>query len=304
MERIMVDEEKDIEIVLDEAPKQPEEKRGEPIVIVEGDDESEQSAKNEFDAQKELKKLERDLKKERQARERAEQQKDMAQHEASENRKHVIAAAVHQLKNDHESLKSKWSEAMSINDFDLAAQIQSDISKNSIDLARLEAEVETSRRQETVKTQQVNQLDDIIKAVSPTSAKWLKSHRDTLNDPVMIQDMFDAHGAAVRRGIDPDTSEYFEFIEKRLGLDDEKPAPKRKQVEEQYDDEPMSAAAKPSSRQAPPPPAPVERYGSRPNVIRLSRAEVETAKSLGMTEKEYAANKMALQKEGRMNKGA
>jgi phage I-like protein len=39
-------------------------------------------------------------------------------------------------------------------------------------------------------------------------------------------------------------------------------------------------------------------------VIRLSRAEVETAKSLGMTEKEYAANKMALQKEGRMNKGA
>lgn len=296
-----MDEEKEIEIVLDETPKQPEEKKDEPIVLVEGEEEPAQAA--EDNVHKELKKLQRDLKKEQQARERAEQEKDMARQEASENRKHVIAAALHQLKSEHESLKAKWSEAMSINDFDLAATIQADISKNSIDLARLESEVEAARRQETVRPTQVNQLDDIIKSVSPTSAKWLKSHRDSLNDPVVIQDMFDAHGAAVRRGIEPDTNEYFEFIENRLGLGEEKPAPKRKQVEED-DDEPMSAAAKPSTRQAPPPPAPVERYSSRPNVIRLSRAEVETAKSLGMTEKEYAANKMALQKEGRMNKGA
>lgn len=298
-----MDEEKDIEIVLDEAPKQQEEaKKDEPVIIVEGDDEPEQVKKEpEFDAQKELKKLERDLKKERQARERAEQEKNMARQEASENRKHVIAAAVHQLRTEGEALKAKWSEAMSINDFDLAAQIQSDISKNSIDAARLEAEVEASKRQEAVKQPQVGGLDDIIKSVSPTSAKWLKEHRESLDDPHMINDMFDAHGAAVRRGIEPDTNEYFEFIEKRLGLAEEKPAPRRKQVEDS-DDEPMSSAAKASPRQAPPPPAPVERYGSRPNVIRLTRTEVETAKSLGMTEKEYAANKMALQKEGRMSK--
>lgn len=297
-----MDEEKDIEIVLDEAPKQPEEKKiEETIVVVEGEEEPPVQAAVDESVQKELKKLERDLKKERQARERAEQEKDMARQEASENRKHVIAAAVHQLKTEHESLKSKWSEAMSINDFDLAAQLQADISRNSVDLARLESEVEAARRQETNRPQQVNQLDDIIKSVSPTSAKWLKSHRDSLNDPVMIQDMFDAHGAAVRRGIEPDTNEYFEFIEKRLGLEDEKPAPKRKQVEE-HDDEPLSAASKPTQRQAPPPPAPVERYSSRPNVIRLTRTEVETAKALGMTEKEYAANKMTLQKEGRMSK--
>ena len=295
-----MDEEKDIEIVLDEAPKQPEEsKKDEPIVLVEGDDEP--TAVVDDSVHKELKKLQRDLNKERQARERAEQEKDMARLEASENRKHVIAAAAHQLKNEGESLKAKWSEAMSINDFDLAAQIQSEISKNSIDTARLEAEVESSKRQETVKAPQAAKLDDIIKQVSPTSAKWLKEHRETLDDPHMISDMFDAHGAAVRRGIDPDTSEYFEFIEKRLGLAEEKPAPRRKQVEDS-DDEPMSSAAKASPRQAPPPPAPVERYGSRPNVIRLTRTEVETAKSLGMTEKEYASNKMALQKEGRMSK--
>lgn len=300
-----MDDEKEIEVILDEAPKQPENKKDEPVIIVEGDEDQQQQVEASDDQkniQKELKKLERDLKKERQARERAEQDKTLAQREASENRKHVISAAMHQLKSEHEVLKAKWSEAMSINDFDMAASIQSEINKNTIDMARLESEVENVKRQEAVKQQPPNQIDEIIKAVSPTSAKWLKQHRDTLSDPVMIQDMFDAHGAAVRRGIEPDTSEYFEFIEGRLGLKDEEPAPKKKKVE-QDDDDALSEAAKPAQRQSPPPPAPVERYGNRPNVIRLTAQQAEMARSLGMTEKEYAMNMATLKKEGRLSNG-
>lgn len=299
-----MDDDKEIEVFLDEAPKQPEDKKDEPVIIVEGDEDAQhaQEADDPQKIQKELKKLERDLKKERQARERAEQDKNLAQREASENRKHVISAAMHQLKSEHEILKAKWSEAMSINDFDMAASIQSDINKATIDLARLESEVENVKRQDAVKQQAPNQIDDIINAVSPTSAKWLKQHRDTLSDPVMIQDMFDAHGAAVRRGIEPDSSEYFEFIEGRLGLKEDRPAPRQKKVE-QDDDDAMSAAAKPVQRQSPPPPAPVERYSSRPNVIRLTAQQAQTAKDLGMTEKEYAMNMAALKKEGRIGNG-
>jgi hypothetical protein len=40
--------------------------------------------------------------------------------------------------------------------------------------------------------------------------------------------------------------------------------------------------------------------GSRPNGFRLSKEESETARDLGMTEKQYYDNKMLLKKEGRM----
>jgi phage I-like protein len=63
----------------------------------------------------------------------------------------------------------------------------------------------------------------------------------------------------------------------------------------------MSAAAKPVQRSAPPAAAPVNRgNGTRPGVVKLSGVEAETAKMLGMTEKEYALNKLALQREGKL----
>ena len=97
------------------------------------------------------------------------------------------------------------------------------------------------------------------------------------------------HGDAVDDGIEPDTAEYFRYIEKRLGF-----------KQDEYGGSPMSSAAKPSSRQSPPPSAPVNRDTGRTNVAHLTRAQADTAKALGMTEKEYATHMMALQKEGRL----
>jgi len=63
----------------------------------------------------------------------------------------------------------------------------------------------------------------------------------------------------------------------------------------------LSAAAKPVARSVPPAAAPANRSGNgRANVVRLTRAEADTAKMLGMTETEYAKHKLALQKEGKL----
>ena len=66
----------------------------------------------------------------------------------------------------------------------------------------------------------------------------------------------------------------------------------------------VSSASAPVQRRSAPPAAPVTRAGTangqRPNVVRLSRAEAETARDLGMSEQEYARNKQLLQKEGRL----
>jgi len=67
----------------------------------------------------------------------------------------------------------------------------------------------------------------------------------------------------------------------------------------------MADAAQPVKRAAPAA-APVSRAGnggngSRPNVVKLTPAEVEMAGAMGMTPEEYARNKVALKKEGKLS---
>jgi hypothetical protein len=112
----------------------------------------------------------------------------------------------------------------------------------------------------------------------------------------MYQKMVAAHNIAVADGYQPDSDDYFGQIEDTLKIS--------KRVNTDYDDDPTSGAAKVTQRRSAPPAAPVSRggggTGSRPNEVRLTREEIETARDLGMTEKEYARNKMLLKKEGRM----
>jgi hypothetical protein len=110
----------------------------------------------------------------------------------------------------------------------------------------------------------------------------------------MYQKMVAAHNIAMADGLQADSDDYFAFVEDTLRIS------RRVDV---GDDDPMSGAAKATQRRSPPA-APVSRSGtgtgSRPNVVRLSRAEAETARDLGMTEQDYARNKLLLQKEGRL----
>jgi hypothetical protein len=113
----------------------------------------------------------------------------------------------------------------------------------------------------------------------------------------MYQKMLAAHNLALADGIEPDSDDYFGAIEETLKISRRAPV--------ESNDDPMSGAAKVTKgRNVPPAAAPVSRSGStpsaRPNVVRLSREEADTARDLGMTPEEYARNKALLQKEGRM----
>jgi len=304
-----MDDEKEIEVVLDEQ-KQPEPTKTDETVIVVEDEPTQASGKDDStDPHVALKKMEEKLKREQKKsekiereRQRAEQVAQQAMQEAGENRKHVMMAALNQVKMDTNRLMNEYAEAMSINNFEEAAKIQAQMSQNAVRSAQFEAEIDNLKRQDSA-NQGGSQLDQIIKAVSPESARWLKQNREHLDDDRAIRRMFRAHEDAVDDGIKPDSDEYFEFIEKRLGITEEaeERAPKKRKADDDADENPMSSAAKASPRSVSPPPAPVERYGNRPNVVRLTRAEADTAKMLGMTEKEYAANKLALQKEGKLS---
>ena len=66
-----------------------------------------------------------------------------------------------------------------------------------------------------------------------------------------------------------------------------------------------STAGRRAAPAAAPPAAPVSRSGTgtggRPNVVSLTRAEREAARDMGMTEQDYARNKVALIKEGKLS---
>jgi hypothetical protein len=109
--------------------------------------------------------------------------------------------------------------------------------------------------------------------------------------------MIAAHNLAVADGLQPDSDDYFGYVEDTLKV--------RNQPSTVDTDNPFSSAATPTQRRSSPPAAPVSRSGNgtgtRPNVVRLTAEQRDIAASLGMTEKEYALNMVALQREGKLN---
>jgi len=296
----MADDENDVEVVLDE-PKS-EEKPGIEVKI-----EDKKPVKAEVEPEEGISELKRKLEAEKRRAEDAErrilqanQQVNKAYAETIESKYDLVVSAIETVKGRGDQLKAAYSECMAVGDYNKAAEIQQAMAENTHQLAELKRgekvmkeQVKAAERQPVVPVDPpVDRVEQMAQTVSPRSASWLRENKDAFRDDRAIRKMFRAHEDAVEDGIEPDSDEYFSFIEQRVGI--------RRQEQEAPD--PMSAAAAAAPRRSvSPPPAPVSRgNGTRPGVIRLTREEADTAKMLGMTEKEYATHKVALQKEGKL----
>ena len=306
----MADENERIEVDItpDEPPKVKQESE---IRIIEDDEAPKRemsSDEDDSDPLVALEKLKKKLKKEKEARKEAEEQvrqatfqAQKASFEVEDTNRHLVSNAIETIKRDNEVLTANYAEAMRTGDYETGARIQSVINQNDLNLKQLEEghlrmQHEAKTRppepvQPPAPVKPKEMIENIISQVSKPSAQWLKSNRDHLDSERAIKKMFNAHAEAVDDGIEPDTNEYFRYIETRLGIN-----------QDDNGGSPMSSAAKPTSRQAPPPSAPVNRdNNSRQNVGHLTRAQADTAKALGMTDKEYYLHMVALQKEGRLS---
>ena len=294
----MSDEDEKIEVTVDEAEDDAAE--AVPTPEEESKDSKQADAPDPQDA---INSLKAQLEAEKRAREEAElmarraaEQAQAAYGEVEDTNVQLVNTAIDTVKRENDILTSNYAEAMSMGDYERAAKIQATMATNSAKLLQLEnglREMQNAPKRQPVAPVAPPasvQLDQIISAVSPRSANWLKSNKAQLADDRMIKKMFRAHEDAMDDGIEADSDAYFRYIEARLGINTR-----------QEEENPLSSASKPAAKQAPPPSAPVSRdTGSRSNVVRLSRAEAETAKMLGMTEAEYAKHKIALQKEGKL----
>jgi hypothetical protein len=278
-------------------------------VQVESDDHKERqvAAKTEAedvdDVQQTLINLKKKLEQETLARAEAEERARQTAHKLNQAYNDVedsnislITSAIETVKRENEYLKNEYKNALALSDFDRVAELQEAMSGNAAKLLQLEngkQSMQNKPRQQA--PDYSNPVEQFASQLSPRSADWVRRHPQCVTDQRLQQKMIAAHNLAVADGYAPDSDDYFGFIEDTLKINR-----KPQQNTDSEEANPLSSASKPASRQAPPPAAPANRGSTRPNVVRLTRAEADTARMFGMTEQEYAKNKIALQKEGKM----
>lgn len=286
----MSDKDNEIEVVLDDVPEI--EKKEEVEIVAEPvakDD------KKRPDADDGIEELRRRLEQERLARLEAEkrafqatEQVQRAAIEVEDTQYHLVKSAFDTVKRDQELLRANLREAMQIGDYDKAAEINESMSMNSIKLSQLEqglVEMQSRARpvQEMPRQKPMtveSTVNDLINRVTPLSARWLQDNKSHIRDERALRIVARAHEDAIDMGIIPESTEYFELVEARLGI---------KRGSSDAEDSALSAASAPTQRRSAPPAAPVSRggAGNRPGVIRLTKEQAEAAKISGLTPQEY-----------------
>jgi len=300
----MSKEPEQIEIELEEVEKKPEAAE---IEVVKDEEKQEKPELKVLEPEEGLEKLKADLERERNGRLEAEKRERearqtafKAQNEVQDTNLHLVTNAIETVKQTADVLKANYREAMSMGDFDRAAEVQQAMATNAAKMLQLEQGKQALESQPKQKAPEQYRSSDPVEALasqlSPRSADWVRRNPQCVTDPRLYQKMVAAHNLAVADGYEPDSDDYFDQIETTL---------KMNRREAPVQDDAMAEAAKPVQRRSSPPAAPVTRSGNgtgtNPNRVRLSSQEREMAQMMGMTDQEYAKNKLLLQREGKIN---
>jgi len=135
-----------------------------------------------------------------------------------------------------------------------------------------------------------------LPTASAAQKEWLRRHRDVLDDPRRLAHLGAAHHDALAEGNAADSPEYFSFLERRLGY--------RSDVPGALPFDPMDSVSKPTApARRVMVSAPVSRSASASGGadltamrgrVELTPQEREAAKISGVTEREYAQQKVRL----------
>jgi prepilin-type processing-associated H-X9-DG protein len=286
-----------IEIDVSDLEKKPESAE---IEVVKAEQEPAKRPVREIEPEEGLQSLRDQLEKERAARiqadKRAQQAMETASHaknEVQDSNLHLVTNAIETVKQSTEMLKNHYREAMSVNDYDRAAEIQQAMATNAAKMLQLEQGKQALESQPKIVPQQYQPADPVealAAQLTPRSAQWLRSHPQFATDQRLYQKMVSAHNIAMADGHAADSDGYFDAVEDILKIN--------RNVEQ--DDDAMATAAKPTQRRSSPPAAPVTRSGngtgSRANTVRLSAEEREIAAMNKMTDQEYAIQKLKIEK--------
>lgn len=224
----MADEEEIVVSVEGEAPG------GDPIVVHQDDAVAE--LKRQYEA------LEADNKKRKDAEEAASRRAADADRRAAEAAARASAAETRVAESEGGAIesgiaaanslasqaKADYKAALESGDFAAAAEAQERLADAVTDRKRLtEAKADLEARKSSARTDEPpartsgDPFEQHLTKFTPRTADWMRSHRDWVTDARKSAKLTGAHHMAVGDGLTPDTDEYFEHVEKTLGLRDQ-----------------------------------------------------------------------------------
>lgn len=216
--------------------------------------------------------------------------------ESSDHAAVVNAIASHER--EAEMLEREYAQKLESGEYNHAARIQRQMSQIETRLLQLnqgKEELEYRLYQPVQRQQPVEQpriepvrrdpMEERLASLTPASREWVMSHPEVMNDAKLNARMVAAHYQAVADDIRQDTPEYFSYVENQLGYN-RQAAPSVQRTAAPTGRAPITSA--PVSRSAP------SSFSSQPNrmTVTLSVAERETARDMGMSDEEYAENKL------------
>lgn len=206
----------------------------------------------------------------------------------------LLTNAIGTAQQQMDVLERNYAEAMANGDYAEAGKAQREMSIIGAKSVRLEEGLQAYKNKPK---EEPRPFVDPVEALASEmarqgnsqSARWIRNHPEYATDPRLYQRMLAAHNLAVTDNLTPDTDDYFESVERTLGL-------------RTPGDTPVSEAR--AQRRASPPAAPVSRggngEGSAPRTVRLTAEQLEIAAMTGLTPEEYARNLVGIER-GRMN---
>lgn len=277
-----------------------------------------QDLKKQYEHQKRVAEAEREARKQAElfARQQA-QQVGYARNEVQDSNLKIILNAIDATEQAAASAEQEYVQAMNAGDHTRAIKAQRLIAQAESQLLQLQngrQKLEESLQEPAEGSVYENQVPSFepqipqdpvemyAERLAPKSAAWLRSHPEAVGK---LNKLTRAHQDAVEDGITPESDEYFQYIESRLGFD-RAPAAAQTPREESAPREPsrrnLASAPVSSSASAVSP-----RSGTSPNTMVLSSDEVEMAilaepeMSRDKAIESYARNKAFLIKQGKLS---
>ena len=209
----------------------------------------------------------------------SEQEVQTARTEIAETRLDTITAGIEASQAEGDAAAQEHQAALEAGDFAKATAAQRKIAKAEARIVRLEeakSDIEAQKAAKPVIQKQEQRQPEIpsdpveayVAGRPQETQNWLRSHPEFITDQRKNQKLTAAHFDATAEGKTPNTADYFDHIEKYIGL--------------RKDEKPVQQQQQPQRKSASPPVAPVgQPSGGSVNggatQVRLSRNEVAAA---------------------------
>ena len=266
-------------------------KLDEPIHAQGGEEQPDEREVALKELKKQLKEQRNFAEKERQARLQAEEfarrqseEAEFAKVETQDSNLRVVASAIEQTEAVAQNAERAYADAMQAGDYAAAAKAQramayceSQLSQLSYAKKQLESQLEkrTAEGRVDAPLPEIRKMappQDPVEALAaqltPKSAEWLRAHPEAASQ---VEKLVAAHSSAVQfKGLTPESPEYFQYVEKKLGIGKKDKAPEAEKVEKPVKKAMASAPVQSSSSYS---------NGGRTSndTIHLTSAEVEMA---------------------------